>query len=290
MRILKILGIAGVSMSLLSANVAFAEDTQMDAPQDVRGEVMKRVDAVTESIKEFRVEKASTAAQSRLKAVREEAHKTIEAAREEAKQKVEAVRADIQARVEAVREEAKTRLEAQREKASERLADIKDEAKKRLAENMTGRFDHLNKTWTDHFLELLGRYDEILQKMRDRADVAAGAGRDVTAAHAAIQSAETALESARAAVVAQAAKTYALDTSAITTAAATTTPSGQAEFLGSLRATFQELHAALFKDLFALRDGPMKDVRSALQSALQSLSAVPDVDEENTAATTTGNQ
>ena len=57
----------------------------------------------------------------------------------------------------------------------------------------------------------------------------------------------------------------------------------------SLRKSFQTLHSSLFKDLFALRDGAMKDARGAVQNALQTLGTIPGVDEDDTTATTTPN-
>ena len=270
MRTFRIMSIIGVSALLLSASVAFAEDESTT-------NVVQRVE-----VSDVRAEVKQTA-KDRAQAVREEAKKKMETTREEAK-----------VRVEAVREKAKVRVEAQKEKATRRLADIQDKVKKQLAEKMVNQFERLNKTWTDHFLKLLDRYDEIVQKMRDRASVAASAGKDVTAADVAIQSAGTTIESARVAVVAQVAKTYTLDVSTFTamTATSAATPSGQEEILKGLKTAFQELHRTLFNDLFALRDGSMKDARKAVQSALQALGKVPKVDddEENTTATTTSNQ
>ena len=48
-----------------------------------------------------------------------------------------------------------------------------------------------------------------------------------------------------------------------------------------LRTAFQELHKTIFNDLKALRDGEMKNARSAVQGALQALSQVPKVDDDN---------
>jgi hypothetical protein len=115
--------------------------------------------------------------------------------------------------------------------------------------------------------------------------VALVAGKDVTAATAAITAARAAIESARTAVVAQAAKTYVLDASAVTTTPAADTSTGQSELMKKLKISFQSLHKALFKDLFALRDGPMKDERQAVQNALQTIRQVPGVDEKEVSPT-----
>lgn len=276
MRIFRTIGVVGSAAALLlSATVAFAEERSANSEQSVKAEI--EVKAVSTAQKE----------------VREAAKARLETEREDAKQRVETAREEAKTRIEAVREEAKTRVEAKREKAAQRVAEIQDKTKQKLAEKLANQFERLNKTWTDHFMNLLDRYDEIVLKMRSRASAAAGNGRDVTAADAAIQLAETAIGTARTAVVAQAAKTYALDTTTINMTAATTTPSGQGELMKGLRTAFNDLHKTLFKDLFALRDGSMRDARAAVQNALQELGKVPKVDDDNdddATATTTANQ
>jgi predicted phage tail protein len=155
-----------------------------------------------------------------------------------------------------------------------------------MAQKIAGQFDNLNATWTDTFMKTLDKYDAAVQKMQDRATIAAGKGKDITAATTAIQLAKTAITTARTAMTAQAAKTYTPDTSAVTSATAITTAIGQENIMKVLRASFQTLHAGLFKDLFALRDGPMKNARTAVQNALQSLGKVPGVNDDKSATTT----
>lgn len=188
-----------------------------------------------------------------------------------------------QERMQSMREAAKTRMAVVKEKAAKRVAEIKDKAKQDAATKIADQFDNLNSTWTDKFMKQLDQYEALVQKMRARAAIAASSGKDVTAANAAIQSAVTAIATAKNDVTAQAAKTYTVDTATLPTSTATTT--GQAKLMQELRKSFQTLHATLFKDLFALRDGPMKDARTAVQTALQSLSQVPKVDEGNTTST-----
>lgn len=172
------------------------------------------------------------------------------------------------------------RIEAEHQKVEQRLLDIRDKVKQQMAQQLANQFDNLNKTWTDHFTSLLDQYTAILQKIQDRANVAASAGKDVSSTTVAIQAAQTAIANARAAVAAQAAKTYALSSSIIP-ATATSTSSGQLKIMQALRKSFHTLNTTLFKDLFALRDGPMKDVRRAVQNALATLEKVPGVGENN---------
>ncbi len=193
-------------------------------------------------------------------------------------------------RMEAAREEAKNRVEAQREKAQQHLAEIKDKAKQEKAQSIANQFAHINKEWTDHFMEVLNKLDTIVGKIQKRADVAAASGKDVSSTIAAINTAKTAIDTARTAVITQSAKVYELNTSTSTAitvpTTATTTQNGQNELVQNLRTAFKSLHATLFKDLFALRDGPVLAARKAVQAAAQSLIRIPGIN-EGTATTTT---
>ncbi len=255
MRTLRTIGIAGSAAALLfSANVAFAENRPMNTREDMSTSG-KNPSGM------YRTVATSTAHRQEIK--------------EDARERMQTLRADAQ-----------IRMKTQQEKAQQRVMEIRDKAKQQMAERLAKQFDKQNSTWTDHFMKLLDRFDAILMKIQERANIAAGNGKDITATTAAIASAKTAIASARTAVTVQAAKTYVLDPSALPTATATTTPNGQEELLRGLRDSFKNLHNTLFKDLFALRDGPMADVRKAVQNALQTLGKIPGVD-QGTATTTT---
>lgn len=194
--------------------------------------------------------------------------------------------ASTTARMQTVRDEAQTRMESQRTKIENRLSDIKDQAKQEMAKTLAGQFNNLNKTWTDNFMQLLDKYDALLVKVQDRATVAASAGKDIATTTTAVQLAKTAILNARTAVVAQAAKTYALNPTTIPTIPATATEKdGQDKIMKGLRTSFQNMHSTLFKDLFALRDGAMKDARKAVQNSIQTLGAIPGVDGDNATST-----
>ena len=199
MRTLRIIGVLGASAILLSASAVFAEETQVGVEQKVE--------------------------------VRKEAMVKIEAQREETKARMEATREEAKKLVEKVREETKARMETKREEAKQRLSGIRDKAKKQLAEKLANQFDNLNSKWTDHFIQQLDRLSDILLKIQNRADIAATNGKDATVTNAVIQSANIAVASARTVVITQAAKTYTLDTSSITTTVATTTTNGQNELI-----------------------------------------------------------
>lgn len=288
---LKIIGAAsGVAAMLMSAQVAFAlEDGRADVT-GVRSVTSRPVATTTtgkvraETAREeskANIEAKREETKTNVKAKREEAKQKLEVTREEAKTRMETAREEAKERMETAREEAKTRMETKREEAKQRLSDIRDKKKQQMAERLAEQFDNLNKKWTDNFIQQLDHYDSVLLKIQERADIAATNGKDIASTTAAIQSANTAIETARTAVVAQAAKTYTLDTSSVTTTVATNTTNGQDELMKGLRTQFQSLHKALFKDLFALRDGVMKNARASVQGALQTLSQIPKVDDDS---------
>lgn len=187
-----------------------------------------------------------------------------------------------------VRQEMEARVAKDRTKAEARLTEIKDKAKQQMAQGLAKQFDNLNKTWTDNFSQTLDRFDALLQKIQDRAAIAATGGKDIATVTAALQAARTAVSNARTAVIAQTAKAYSLTLAALPTTATATTI-GQEKLTQALRTTFQNLHTTLFQDLFALRDGPMTDARKAVQNALQTLGQTLG-DGEGNATSTRSNQ
>ncbi|MDP2655481.1 MAG: hypothetical protein Q8P17_03030 [bacterium] len=270
MGLFKTIGIVGgIAGTLLSASVAFAESND------------RVITATATTTRNVKVETAREKNKVKIETAREEAKAKIETSREEAKTRMETKREEAKQKMETAREEAKTRMETKREEVKQRLSDIRDKAKQKLAEKLADQFDNLNKKWTDHFIKQLDHYGAVLLKIQERSDIASTNGKEVTAVSASIKSANTAIDNARTAVVAQASKTYTLDTSSVTTSTATTTSRGQDELMKGLRTQFQSLHKALFNDLKALRDGTMKDARSAVQNALQTLSQIPNVDDDN---------
>lgn len=302
------MGAVSIAASLLlSAGAAFAEEGSVNATPSakttVEGSAPAAIRAEAEKAARERVKAANAAKKAEIEKTAREAKERVKAAKESAADARKAIatttRADIREikqtakeRVEAVREEAKERVKQEREKTKERLGDIQDKKRQQLAQKITEQFENLNKTWTDEFAKKLDRFNTMLQKMETRAATAAANRKDVTAANAAIQLAKNIVITTQASVAAQAAKTYVPDASSLITGVATTTSQGQEELTKALRASFRVLHSALFRDLFALRDGPMTVARRAVQDALTALSRVPGVDEKATTATTsaTANQ
>ena len=282
MHILRVLGVAGATTALLlSATTALAHDhdpISLSGPGEsgkVRSALARPMLASTTATTTRRVE------------IMEKERERLQDIREEAKQRVEIVREEAKERVEAAREEAKERSEVVRETAKQRLEDIKDRTKQQMALRIANQFDHINSAWTDHFAEVLDRYDVILGKIQTRANAAAtSTGADITAVTTAIANAQSAIKTARDAVAAQAAKVYTVDPPAMTVpTTATTTSNGEGEFINALRSAFKNQHNALFTSLFALRDGPMKNARQAVHAALEALKQVPGVGGGNATST-----
>lgn len=186
---------------------------------------------------------------------------------------------DARANLEQVRQKAGERAKEKTDKLLNKIKEIKDQQKKTQAEKISRQFSRINQAWTDHFTNLLDKYDATLAKIEARAAKAAANGKDVAAVSAAVQTAKTAIAAARTAVENQAKKTYvaAADTISGTAAGA----AGQeSELVKQLRLAFKTTRDQLFKDLFDLRDGAVKDSRSAVQNALQALGKINGVDEE----------
>ena len=154
-----------------------------------------------------------------------------------------------------------------------KLGLIKDKVKQGAANKIVEQMDRLNKTWTDHFANVLDHLDAVLQKIKSRADKASANGQDMTAVTTAIQNAESKIAAAKTAVASQAKQTYAVDATKVSGAS-------QGSLVSQLKAQFTILKDKIKQDLTGLRDGAMKDAKTAVQNALQALSQVPNVDNQ----------
>lgn len=289
------MGAVSIAASLLlSVSVAFAEEGSTNAvpnvettvgspaPATVKAETEKaareRVKAEV-AAKKAEIEKTAREAKERVKAAKESAADARKAIATTTRADIKEIRQTAKERVEGIREEAKERVKQEREKAKERMKSVQDKKRQEMMQKLAERFENLNKAWTDEFAKKLDRFNTMLQKMEARAATAGANGKDVTAANAAIQIAKNVVATTQAMVTVQAAKTYIPDTSSLATTAVVTTPQGQEELTKALKTSFQTLHTALFKDLFALRDGPMTVARKAVQDALTALSSIQGVNE-----------
>ena len=163
----------------------------------------------------------------------------------------------------------------------QKISQIKDKKKQDTANRIVNQIDHINQVWTKHFILVLDKLDTALQRIKSRAQKASANGQDASATNTAIQKAETSIAAARSAVLNQAQKVYNVNVSTITDETKTT--SGQSNLVSTFKTRFKLLRDQVFKDLFSLRDGLMKDARISVKDALRTLSKVPDVDKEPTA-------
>jgi len=306
MRTLKTIGIVGgAAVFFLAVPIAFAEGQLAASTTDavlMQKQERARIDAMmqTKSAEPVRADKIrqveATKVRAELKERMPEVNKKagmLGLANATTTEKVRDAAKSAKERMEAAREEAKTRVEEQRHKAEQRLTEIRDKATQQKAQGIAKQFAQINKRWTDHFMEALERHEAILGKVQARADIAAASGKNIASTTASIQTAKTAIDAARTAVIAQAAKVYELNASTSTaitvppTASTTTANGGQTALIQNLRTAFKSLHATLFKDLFALRDGPMLAARRAVQASVQSLIRIPGINNGGTATTTT---
>lgn len=98
-----------------------------------------------------------------------------------------------------IREQTKAIIQAKRDEFKTKLQTIKDQRKKVLVEKIDIKIAEVNKNQTDRFSELLNKLQAILDKINQSADTNVLA--DITAAQLAIDTAKSAVE-------AQAAKMY----------------------------------------------------------------------------------
>lgn len=193
------------------------------------------------------------------------------AAVKEMQEKKEQFQQEVQNRQEAI----KTKIQQNKEQLREGLKKIKNEYKQQAVERVNNRFQDLNKIWTDHFVDVLNRLDQILDNIASRADKAEANGQDVSSVRTAISQAKDAISEARTAVVAQAGKVY---TITITTEE-------------SLRQDVKNTREQIFIDLKNFRD-KVKDARDAVHDAATTLAKIPNVNSyeiKNNSTSSVGN-
>ena len=205
-----------------------------------------------------------------IKAFSEEARKLIEAKREAAKHAIEIKREEFKHKLETVKEEARATHEKIKEELKDKLEAIKDVRKKDIVERLDERMDELNHNRAEHYANVLEKIEKALAHLISRTEKAAANGHDVSAVRAAITEAEAAIKTAREAIAAQAAKTYAFD---ITDEA-------------TLKQKIGEARRALETDLKKVHEA-IKAAHEAVRKAVIALAGIPGVDGDATSATTT---
>jgi len=210
-------------------------------------------------IKERVLEKAKERVQQHLPLKVEEFRKQREEMRSELKEKQKQTREMIKTK----REQMVQKIQEYREQLRERLKKIKNETKKKIVERIYQRVDDLNERITNHFLDVLDRLEEILERIESRTAKAVLHGRDVSEAEEAIKVAWTAIETAREAVRLQAEKVY--------QPPEITSEENLRIEVGALR---QQLHS----DLKAV-EKLVKEARDKVREAAVTLAKVPRINE-----------
>lgn len=101
----------------------------------------------------------------------------------------------------------KTR-ESNKQDLSRKLSDFSDTRKIELAEKLTNQMTLINTKWTSHWSEVLDKLISILARIQSRLDKLEEKGMDVSKAQEAVTVAQVDIETARNAVIDQAAKVY----------------------------------------------------------------------------------
>ncbi len=253
----------------VGASSAFAQtdSSQMQGMQErfrqERDALQQRAKSASEQFKQERdaLQEKSRASGEQFKMQSETLREQMKTTREDFKTKIEESRRAFQEKRKTEKDELKARLK-----------NIKDERKKSMVENLDKRFDEINQKTTAKWVRTLTLLDELLAKITLRQDKAAANGKDVAASRAASIAANTAIGAARAAVVAQTAKTYPIPVTTDTT----------------LKSVVAQTRNALNTDLKAVRD-LVQVAHKAVSATAQALRGIPGVNETatTTPATTT---
>ncbi len=99
-------------------------------------------------------------------------------------------------------------LKARREAFKEKLKTIKDQRKQKLVERIDAKLVDINKRRTAHMVKILDKLASIAARLEAKISTAEAAGKDVTAARAAIEKANDAITTAQSTVSSQAGKEY----------------------------------------------------------------------------------
>lgn len=263
----------------VSTKVEVESSTEVKAPRDsASGQATGKrqyapVKIIKEVGREVRAEVKDVRADVRteIKDLRSATKEEMEAMRARARGELDAKREALKKEVEAKRETLKTQVETKREQLKERLKVVRDEKKKETVEKLDRRLDEINQNRTDHYLNVLEKLNEAVERIVSRTDKAAARGLDVTSVRTAIDAAKAAIASAEAVAKAQAGKTY---TISVTTEV-------------ELRAAVKAAHDALKEDLRKVHEA-VKAAHDAVRKAAVALAQIPRVDDD-TATTTPSN-
>jgi len=240
-----------LAMSLtmpVAAQTLPARNQIREAREGIKAEVQQKQEEVRNQVRE-----KQAAVKAQVEQKRAEVKAQMEQKREAFKQTLETKRAEV-----------KTQIEAKKTQLKEQLQKVKDERKKKSVEKINEQMQALNERQMKHFTAVLEKIEQVLVKISSRADKAEERGLDVSAARAALDSANVAIAVSRSAIEAQFAKVY------------TITISGEE----TLRMDVGKVRQQLQADIAAVRE-TVKSAHEAAKKSAVTLAQIPKVDEES---------
>ena len=185
-----------------------------------------------------------------IRIMRKDVKEEMKERRQMTKEEMGNMRKEFQDKVREMRAGLKASITAKRDQLKQDLRKIRDERKKQVVERIDKQLDELNERMTNHFVNMLEKLDKALERIDERTDRAEEKSINVVSVRTAIEAAHKAITDARAAVEAQAAKTYKV---AVNTEA-------------KLKVDVGKARQALHNDLKVLRE-KVKMVRDAVHEA-----------------------
>ena len=188
-----------------------------------------------------------------LKVNRDVAKNEVKTLKETQKLALTTMKREFKLELDSKRKELRASISAEKAQFKAQLAVIKDANKKAIAERIDTKLGSINTVRTDRMASALDKMSEFLARLQARVASASSEGEDTTKATAALTSAQTAIDTARAAVVAQAAKTYTAD---VTDEATLRTQMGGSvtQLITDLKATYDVLNSAKKTLMAAVRE------------------------------------
>lgn len=122
--------------------------------------------------------------------------------------KKEEIKNTLKTEVENRRAALEKNIAVKKEELREKLTAVKDERKKAAIENIETKFHEINTRLTQNFARMADRMEELLNRIENKSQALKEKNIDVTASENAILKAKSVLETARAAITAQAEKIY----------------------------------------------------------------------------------
>lgn len=128
--------------------------------------------------------------------------------RSELKNLMEKNQIELQNQIQKTREELKNQILEYQSDLKEKLKIIKDETKKKIIEKVYGRINPLNEIITNHYLDVLNRLENLLERVKSKTAESKINGLDTKKVEEKINKAEGAIKKAREATIVQSQRVY----------------------------------------------------------------------------------